>query len=345
MNASQNAGSAKPKVLVIDDVPTNLDILIEHLHDESLELVVALSGEEGLKLAKALSPDLILLDVMMPGMDGYTMCRLLKQNPLTKEIPVVFLTARDDPTDVEFGFALGAVDYIHKPFNVSILKARVRSHLALKRKSDQLIKLAGTDPLTGIANRRQFDATLEREWMRAQRNNTALSIIMIDVDFFKRYNDHYGHVAGDNCLKRVAMAMQRALNRPADLLARYGGEEFVALLPETDMVEVITVAERIRKAVYDLALEHGASPVCSSVTISLGGATALPAGLQDKEALLTQADDQLYLAKQAGRNCVSLATLTPKRSQTKASNQARSENPTRPNGQAGLVQQIASFRR
>lgn len=345
MNSFQNLGSAKPKVLVVDDVPTNLDILIEHLYDESLELVVALSGEEGLKLAKTLLPDLILLDVMMPGIDGYTMCRLLKQNPLTKEIPVVFLTARDDPTDVEFGFALGAVDYIHKPFNVSILKARVRSHLALKRKSDQLIKLAGTDPLTGIANRRQFDATLEREWMRAQRNNTALSVIMMDVDFFKRYNDHYGHVAGDNCLKRVALAMQTSLNRPGDLLARYGGEEFIALLPETDMVEVITVAERLRKAVYQLALEHSASLACGLVSISLGGATALPASLQDKEALITQADDQLYLAKQAGRNCVSLATLTPKRSQAKLNRQAKSGNQIRSSGQAGLVKQIVDFRR
>ncbi|WP_323813526.1 diguanylate cyclase [Cellvibrio sp. NN19] len=333
MNSFQNSGSAKPKVLVVDDVPTNLDILIEHLHDESLELVVALSGEEGLKLAKDVLPDLILLDVMMPGMDGYSMCRLLKQDPQLKEIPVVFLTARDDPTDVEFGFALGAVDYIHKPFNVSILKARVRSHLALKRKSDQLVKLAGTDPLTGIANRRQFDATLEREWMRAQRNNTALSVIMMDVDFFKRYNDHYGHVAGDNCLKRVTLALQAALNRPGDLLARYGGEEFVTLLPETDMIEVITVAERLRKAVYQLALEHGASPASGFVTISLGGATALPANQQSKEALIAQADEQLYLAKHAGRNCVSLATLSSKH------NQARF------NSQPQMTGQVVNFRR
>jgi diguanylate cyclase (GGDEF)-like protein len=282
--------------------------------------MVALSAEEGLALAKHTPPDLILLDVMMPGMDGYSLCRILKQDLLLKEIPVVFLTARDEPTDVEFGFALGAVDYIHKPFSMPILKARVRSHLSLKRKSDQLTLLAGTDSLTGIANRRQFDTILEREWYRAQRNNSSLSVLMIDVDFFKRYNDHYGHVAGDACLKRVVQALKGALNRPGDLLARYGGEEFIALLPETDMIEAITVAERLRVAVCELELEHVNSSTSSCVTISLGGATAMPATQDQQQALVTHADDQLYLAKQAGRNCVSLVTLSSKRN-TAASSQ------------------------
>lgn len=315
MNAALPLNTTKPKVLVVDDVPSNLDILVEQLNDDTLELVVALSGEEGLYLARSAPPDLILLDVMMPGMDGYSLCRILKQDPLLKDIPVVFLTARDEPTDVEFGFALGAVDYIHKPFSMPILKARVRSHLALKRKNDQLAKLACTDPLTGIANRRQFDSVLEREWLRAQRDNTPLSVIMIDVDFFKRYNDHYGHIAGDHCLRQVALALEGALNRPGDLLARYGGEEFVALLPETDMIKAITVAERMRAAVNLLALEHADSSASDCVSVSLGGATALPGQQLKVEELLPRADEQLYLAKQAGRNCVSLATLTSKRGQ------------------------------
>lgn len=313
MNTAQPQHPAKPKVLVIDDVPTNLDILIEHLNDNSLELLVALSGEEGLALARATHPDLILLDVMMPGMDGYSLCRILKQDPLLKEIPVVFLTARDQPIDVEFGFALGAVDYIHKPFSMPILKARVKSHLALKRKSDQLAQLAHTDPLTGIGNRRQLDVALEREWHRALRNDSALSVVLIDVDFFKYYNDHYGHVAGDVCLKQVALVMRSVLNRPGDLLVRFGGEEFVALLPETDMRDALIVAERMREAVCELGLEHATSAAAHCVTVSLGGVTAVPANPLTPQTLLTHADDQLYLAKQSGRNCVSMATLTGKR--------------------------------
>lgn len=309
----QSSTPYKPRVLAVDDAPANLDILVELLQNEQLELIPAVSGEEALQLARQSPPDLILLDVMMPGIDGYSLCRTLKKDPYLRDIPVVFLTARDAQEDVEFGFALGAVDYIHKPFSPPILKARVRSHLALKRKGDLLTELACTDPLTGIANRRQFDSHLEREWLRAQRNSSQLSVMMIDVDFFKRYNDTYGHNAGDQCLKAIAQALSSELKRPGDLIARYGGEEFAVLLPETDMNEATEVAERMRLAVAQLGIEHRQSSTSNWVSISLGGATALPSLTLSHTDLLPGADAQLYLAKQAGRNCTSVCSLTPKR--------------------------------
>jgi diguanylate cyclase (GGDEF)-like protein len=313
MFTHQPSAPYKPKVLAVDDSPANLDILVEHLQNEQLELIPAVSGEEALYIARQSPPDLILLDVMMPGLDGYSLCRILKKDPFLSDIPVVFLTARDTQEDVEFGFALGAVDFIHKPFSPPILKARVRSHLALKRKSDLLTELACTDALTGIPNRRQFDANLEREWLRAQRSSSQLSVMMIDVDFFKRFNDSYGHGAGDKCLKAIAQAIAGELKRPGDQLARYGGEEFAVLLPETDMNEATKIAERIRQAVARLAIKHDKSSASSFVSISLGGATALPGVELNLADLLPGADAQLYLAKQAGRNCSSMCSLTTKR--------------------------------
>lgn len=311
MFTHQPSAPYKPKVLAVDDSPANLDILIEHLQNEQLELIPAVSGEEALQLARQSPPDLILLDVMMPGMDGYSLCRILKKDPLLSDIPVVFLTARDAQEDVEFGFALGAVDFIHKPFSPPILKARVRSHLALKRKGDLLTELACTDALTGIANRRQFDACLEREWLRAQRGHYLLSAMMIDVDFFKRFNDCYGHSAGDKCLKAIAQTLAGELKRPGDLIARYGGEEFAVLLPETNMHEATQIGERLRQAVLHLAIPHSQSSTNTCVTISIGGATALPGVNLDIGELLPGADAQLYLAKQAERNCISMGSLTP----------------------------------
>lgn len=292
-----------PMVLLIDDVPANLDVLVAQLGQENIDIRIALSGEEGLQLAHRLRPDLILLDVMMPGLDGYQVCQLLKRDPELAEIPVVFLTARDEEVEVERGFALGAVDYIHKPFSMQILKARVRSHLALKRKGDLLTKLACTDGLTGIANRRHFDASFAREWARSQRNQQPLSLVMIDLDYFKLYNDHYGHSAGDQCLKSVARAISEELHRPGDLLARFGGEEFVALLPATDLDNAKHLAEKLHQAVAKLALPHARSQASEQVSICLGVACTQPGNLKPNELLAT-ADSYLYQAKQQGRNRV-----------------------------------------
>lgn len=291
-----------PVVLLVDDVPGNLDVLVEQLSQENIDIRIALSGIEGLYLARKLRPDLILLDVMMPDLNGYDVCEILKQEPGLTDIPVIFLTARDSEIEVERGFALGAVDYIHKPFSLPILKARVRNHLALKRKNDLLEALACTDGLTQIANRRHFDVTLHREWERAQRNHQCMSVIMIDVDNFKHYNDHFGHSAGDQCLKIVAQALENTLQRAGDIVARYGGEEFVVLLPSTELDGAVVFAEKLRLSVMALALP-ATSPVAKCVTISLGVACSSPEDLRP-EQLIESADACLYRAKESGRNQV-----------------------------------------
>ncbi|MEE2732452.1 MAG: diguanylate cyclase [Pseudomonadota bacterium] len=307
-----------PTVLIVDDVPANLDVLVENLQQEDIELVVALSGEEGYRLANEIKPDLILLDIMMPGIDGYETCRRLKANRETTDIPVVFLTAKDNERDIEQGLCLGAVDYISKPFSMPILKARLRNHLALKHKSNLLLQLACTDELTRVANRRHFDYVFERELARAQRNHSALSVIMIDVDHFKKYNDYYGHPEGDRCLRQVSRALSSILHRPADLLARYGGEEFIVLLPETDAQGAMEIAEKLRQAVFDLSIPHKHAECGNRVTISLGlsAYTSLtqltPQTTQTSADLLNSADKALYQAKSSGRNRFVAACPTEK---------------------------------
>ncbi len=308
MQWTQDSERQAPIVLAIDDVPANLDVLVEHLHEEAIELTVALSGEEGLELADSLRPDLILLDVMMPGLDGFEVCRRLKANPELADIPVLFLTALNEEVEIERGFALGAVDYVHKPFSIPILKARMHNHLALKRKSDQLARLARTDGLTGVANRRHFDEGFAGEWARARRHGRALSLILVDVDHFKRFNDHYGHGEGDRCLKRVADALEGCIRRPGDLLARFGGEEFVALLPDTESGAALAIAERMREAVCAMAIAHAENTACRHVTISVGVATHRPGPDCLPEQLLKAADDRLYRAKGGGRNQVVAAS-------------------------------------
>ncbi|GAA6130159.1 diguanylate cyclase domain-containing protein [Halopseudomonas sabulinigri] len=307
MNIQPDADQQTPTVLIVDDVPANLDVLVEHLQREAVHLVVALSGEEGLRLAKEIGPDLILLDVMMPGIDGFETCRRLKADQDTNDIPVVFLTAREDELDTEKGLRLGAVDYISKPFSMPILKARLRNHLALKRKSNLLLQLACTDELTRVGNRRHFNKMLHSEWGRATRNQTPLSLVMLDVDYFKRFNDHYGHPEGDRCLAQIAGALDSVLHRPSDMLARYGGEEFVVLLPETERDGAAAIAEQLHASVFNLALPHQSAGTEGRVTISLGVATAVPAALNTPEDLLAWADNALYQAKAQGRNQVFVA--------------------------------------
>lgn len=293
-------------VLLIDDVPANLDVLLEHLQDEHVRLLAATCGEDALRLALKTPPDLILLDIMMPGMDGYEVLRRLKARPETRQVPVIFVTAMSDATDEAEGLAMGAVDYIAKPFVVPVLKARVKNHLELKRKTDLLTQLASIDGLTGVANRRQLNASLQQEWSRCQRYQHPLSLILIDVDHFKRYNDHYGHGCGDSCLRRVAKALLALCQRPGDLLARYGGEEFVALVPEASTEEARHTAELLRTAVESLAIPHQYATAADIVTVSLGVASMIPDMEHKPESLLNMADRALYQAKEAGRNRVAV---------------------------------------
>ena len=295
-----------PIVLIVDDMLFNIKVLTETLKRD-YRIEVASNGAEALERARGEPrPDLILLDVMMPGLDGYEVCRRLKDDPRTASIPVIFVTAQDDEAAEEHGFELGGVDYITKPFSLAVVKMRVRTHLQLKRQADALERLAYVDPLTGIPNRRQLIQTLEREYRRALREDSALSVLMIDVDHFKAYNDHYGHGTGDDCLRQVASALAHALLRPGDQIARYGGEEFVAVLPQTDREAAALLAERLRQSVLALERPHAHSGTGDRVTVSIGGATtSLHAAADSLEALLVLADRMLYRAKEGGRNrCV-----------------------------------------
>jgi diguanylate cyclase (GGDEF)-like protein len=295
---------SQPLILIVDDVPANIQVLAEMLRKE-YRIKFATSGVAALELAsREDQPDLILLDVMMAGMDGYEVCRRLKEQPSTRGIPIIFVTARDDAPDEQRGLDLGAVDYIGKPFQIPVVKARIRNHLNLKRKTDLLESLALLDGLTNIPNRRSFDDALDREWRRACRGNEPLSVVMADIDFFKKYNDQYGHGAGDNCLKVVAEALKGSLIRPADGVFRYGGEEFAAILPATDFKGAASVTEHFRQAVESLGIAHAQSTAADHVTLSVGFAAAHPSGPENIAAVLEAADKMLYQAKSSGRNCV-----------------------------------------
>jgi len=294
----------RPRVLVVDDQPANLRVLGEALRVD-YDVRIATSGEKALELAATPEgPDLILLDVVMPGMDGYEVIRRLKDDPLTSRIPVIFVTSLGEEDDEYKGLTLGAVDYLAKPVHLPIALTRIRTHVDLKRKTDQLEQFALRDGLTGVPNRRCLDERLELEWRRAARGRRPLSFIIGDVDQFKSFNDHYGHAAGDDCLRRVAAALAGCMRRGMDLLARYGGEEFAALLPETDETGALTVAETMRAAVEALGLSHEHSDAAPVVTLSLGVATLIPEAGRPSTDIIPLADARLYEAKRQGRNRV-----------------------------------------
>ncbi|MFW5837055.1 MAG: diguanylate cyclase domain-containing protein [Desulfovibrionaceae bacterium] len=301
----------RQKVLIVDDMPTNIKILSDALRD-TYRLSAAVRGAEALEIAASDDPpDVILLDIMMPEMDGYEVLSRLKRNTRTMNIPVIFVTAKSQLDDEIRGLALGAVDYITKPFYVPIVKARLKTHMELKRKSDLLERLALMDGLTNIPNRRKFDLHLTQEMRRLARSKRPISLVMIDIDHFKGFNDSLGHGAGDECLRQVARALDMSLKRPGDLVARYGGEEFSAVLPETDMDGALALAESMRQAVEDLGVRHVASPVSEYVTVSLGAASMTPGPETEPGQLVSAADGQLYESKQNGRNRVSGKRISP----------------------------------
>ncbi len=296
----------KPNVLIIDDSATIRRMLEFVLRDEN-DVATADSGALGLKKAAEQNPDLIVLDVMMPDMDGHEVCRRLKADPRTKDIPVIFCSTLGEPGDEAAGLNLGAIDYVTKPISPPIVQARVRNHVELKRVRDTLAALSIQDGLTGLANRRRFDDGLSQEWARGLRLQTPVALIMCDVDHFKKFNDHYGHLAGDECLRGVAGALKGMVVRPSDLMARYGGEEFAMLLPHTDAAGAKAVAERIRGGVEELKIPHAKHESSPYVTLSLGVASLIPAIGESPQLLILRADQALYNAKHAGRNRVAMA--------------------------------------
>jgi diguanylate cyclase (GGDEF)-like protein len=290
-------------LLIVDDQPANIHALAKLLKDD-YRIITATNAAKALELARREpGPDLILLDILMPDQDGYAICRELKEDETTHAIPVIFVTALDQAQDEAKGLQLGAADYISKPFNPAIVRARVHNQVSLKLKTDLLEQTALQDGLTEIPNRRYFDRKLTQEWNRQSRHQRPLALLMIDIDHFKPYNDHYGHGAGDDCLRRVAKTLAQVPTRSADLLARYGGEEFVALLPETNRAGASRIAEQMQAAIHALALPHAYSPAADRITISIGASISRPQQpATNAEALKQAADRALYQAKEQGRN-------------------------------------------
>ncbi|NQZ09483.1 MAG: diguanylate cyclase [Algicola sp.] len=293
--------NTKPNVLIVDDEKSNLKILSEILKEEA-NVLIAKNGVQAVAKAKQLRPTLILLDVVMPEMDGFAVITALKNDERTHSIPVIFITGLRDVDNEEKGFSLGACDYIQKPFHASIVKARVKLHLQLARQCQLLEKLANIDPLTSLANRRKFDQVLELEWLSAKRDKSTLSILMIDIDFFKPYNDNYGHPAGDDIITHVAQTLREQFGRPRDFVGRYGGEEFVVILPNTPGDSVHEKMQSCCAAVAEMALKHEYSSVDSVITISAGGISCQASLDITAQQAVEAADANLYLAKGSGRN-------------------------------------------
>ena len=324
--------STKDNILIVDDTPENLTVLRQMLTDQGYRVRPALSGDIALKAVQADIPNLILLDIMMPGMDGFEVCSKLKSKASTCDIPIIFISALNETEDKIKGFQVGGVDYITKPFNAAEVLARVETHLSLRNMQKQiqeqnihlldeieerkrtekalakanlkLERLATMDGLTMIPNRRQFDDFLQQEWKRLTREQAPLSMILCDIDYFKYYNDAYGHVAGDKCLKQVAQGIDRAVKRPADLVARYGGEEFAVILTNTEIDGALKVAEEIQKEIGNLKIPHAQSIVAEYVSLSIGVGSKVPDWSGGPETFINEVDQCLYQAKEAGRNCI-----------------------------------------
>jgi len=291
------------KLLVVDDQPINIQVLYQTFSAD-YDVCMATSGKQALKICAEQNPDLILLDIEMPGMSGFEVCQLLKADPATQNVPIIFVTGHVDEASETQGLDIGAVDFISKPINPNIVRARVKTHVTLKAQADLLRDWVYIDGLTNVNNRRYFDERLSSEWSRATRNNTELSLLLLDVDFFKRYNDLYGHQAGDDCLRKVACAIKNTIKRPGDIVARYGGEEFVCLLPDTNLEGALYLAEAITQAVIALGITHTGSTIIPQITLSIGVCIKPQDYQGSPEMLLRKADLQLYKAKEQGRNRV-----------------------------------------
>ena len=290
------------KILVVDDQPVNIQAVYSLLGNDYIVLA-ATSGEEALDLVATSHPDLILMDVVMPGLSGLETCQKLKAIEETSDIPVIFITANESPDEENKCWSSGGIDFISKPVNPTTLKNRVKSHLMLKYQKDMLLKMVYIDGLTGVFNRRYLDEHLIRQIHLARRSAKDSSVLLIDIDLFKQFNDRYGHVEGDAILKKVAESIQsHGLKRMSDFVVRYGGEEFVIVLPETNTAGAEKVAERIREEIQSLNIAHLDSEL-GVLTISIGISGCLFEGA-DTVSVLEAADKKLYEAKISGRNKV-----------------------------------------
>ncbi len=288
-------------ILIVDDSESNIDILMELLGD-MYELYAATDGETALEILEEEPIDLVLLDILMPGMDGYEVCKRIRSNPKIKDIPVIFITAMDDEGSIEKAFEVGGNDYITKPFKPGEVLARVKMQLQLRAYQEELKRLASTDPLTGLYNRRHFSDVGKDMLEVAKRYGRKLSLIILDIDRFKRINDEYGHDAGDEVIKALADLMKNSV-RSSDIVCRFGGEEFVILMPEISLEEAMSFAERLRKDVERVRVKLGDGGELH-FTISIGVTEVNVSSENNLEPAIKRADNALYEAKRGGRNRV-----------------------------------------
>lgn len=294
-------------VLVVEDSRSISHLIKAFVNDLGHDVAVAATGEEALQLFDPDTIDLVLMDIALPGIDGYEVTRRIRAQLGDKWIPIIFLSAQLGDEHFVEGIQAGGDAYLYKPVNGPVLQSMVAAmgrigaaQQALQDANDKLQEMAFLDPLTGLYNRRGLLNHLEKEWGRARRNRTALSVLVMDVDHFKAYNDHYGHLEGDRCLEQIGETIAKNLHRAADVACRYGGEEFLLLLPDTAREGAIEVAKRIQLAFQEAALAHEKSPTCDHVTVSIGIAERGDEG--GPEALIRKADQYLYKAKELGRN-------------------------------------------
>lgn len=320
-----------PYLLVVEDDSTSCLMLSRFWQKEGYRIQVVHDGEDALLECERTLPDIILMDAVMPKLDGFKCCQILREKYGNDCPPILMITGLNDSESVDYAFDVGATDFVTKPFHWAVLRQRVRRilqahkdhrqlqaslakerslHNELKKVNHELQRLATLDGLTQIANRRLFDERLRLEWRRLRREHTQLSLILIDIDYFKAYNDTYGHLAGDQCLYEVAQIIQQTARRPADLAARYGGEEFALILPNTPSQGAVFLAESIQKQLKEKALCHEESRVCSRVTVSIGVATMIPNG-NSPNILIHKADTLLYTAKAQGRNRIATSAEEP----------------------------------
>lgn len=330
------------KILIVDGTRTqnnHLDPLLKLLDVVGYHYEVLSSSAEALAMVKREVPDLILLEVLLPDLDGFALCQELRQDPNLQDTTIVFISEITDPESKLLGFTAGAVDYITKPFHPVEVWVRVENHMVrqwlqkeLRRKNQnlereiqerqriqtslqdanqRLERLSHMDSLTCAANRRAFDEYYQREWQRAVRDQHPLSLLLCDVDFFKRFNDHYGHVVGDSCLQMVAVALQDSIKRPADFFARYGGEEFVIILPNTTLNGAMVVARHVQENLQRQGIPHEYSDVSDLVTLSIGVATCIPQVDSNMMSLVVFTDQCLYHAKHTGRNRIHAQEFVP----------------------------------
>ena len=317
--------SYRIRVLLVDDQQIIAEVVRRSLAEEDIEFHYCQDPTEAVKMATDLSPTIILQDLVMPEIDGLTMVKFYRANPVLVHVPIIVLSTKEEPEIKSKAFEFGANDYLVKLPDKMELVARIRYHSqayinqkqrdeafeALVKSQQELAeanailqKLSSLDGLTGIPNRRRFDEGLKAEWQRAIRHSSSISLIMLDIDFFKLYNDTYGHQRGDDCLKQVAQTLVESVHRETDMVARYGGEEFTAILPETGFEGAFSVAETMRANVEQQNIAHENSKVSDHVTISVGVATWVPERDSQANDLITLADQALYKAKEKGRNRV-----------------------------------------